>query len=82
MLQPPPPLAPQEPDGAPQGMDGAALESAFTAKVDSCCSRFLLLHEGHSGLREPITMASKRLLQSSHLYSKIGIYLAWPLTGR
>ena len=63
-------------------MEGAALECAFTAKVDSCCSRFSLLHEGHSGLREPITMASKRLPQSSHLYSKIGINLAWPLTGR
>jgi hypothetical protein len=72
-LQPPPVPAPQDPGGAPQGIDVVALECALTANVESCCSSCLLLQEGHSGSREPITMASKRLPQSSHLYSKIGI---------
>jgi hypothetical protein len=48
-LQPPPLPAPQEPEGAPHGMELAVLECAFTAKVESCCSSFLLLQEGHSG---------------------------------
>jgi hypothetical protein len=71
-LQPPPP---QEPAGAPHGI-GEGLAWDWTAKVDSCCSSFLLLQVGHSGSREPMTIASKRFPQSSHLYSKIGISFA------
>jgi hypothetical protein len=67
-----PPELPQDPAGAPQGV-ALELLPALTANEESCCSSFLLWQEGHSGLREPITIASKRLPQFSHLYSKIGI---------
>jgi hypothetical protein len=82
-LQVPPP-PPHAPDGTPQGIDPAGLEFALTANVESCFSSFLLWHEGHSGLREPITIASNLLPQSLHLYSKIGIssFFLWPLDSR
>jgi hypothetical protein len=71
-LQVPPP-PPHAPVGAPQGIDRVELVPPLTANVESCFSSFLLWQAGHSGLREPITIASNLLPQSLHLYSKIGI---------
>ncbi len=59
-----PPEGPQEPAGAPHGMALLPEDAERAEKVDSCWSNLLLLHSGHSGLRDPRTMASKRLPQS------------------
>lgn len=46
---------------------------ADTANTESCFSSAPLLHDGHSGWRDPLTIVSKACPQSRQMYSKIGI---------
>jgi hypothetical protein len=66
--------SPQAPQAA-MGMASAADPSPFTpaANTDSCFSRDVLLHEGHSTVVDARTSVSKWLLHPLHTYSNIGI---------
>jgi hypothetical protein len=57
------------------GISPAADRWPFTpaANTESCFSRDVPLHEGHSTVVEARTSASKWLLHPLHTYSKIGI---------
>jgi hypothetical protein len=72
----------QGPCGSPQRPHppGAAIGTsrpgalADTAKTESCFSSALLLHEGHWGVRPPVTMVSNAWPHSRHTYSKMGMH--------
>src|SRR5688572_25849871 len=68
--------SPHEPHGASSGTDFAAPKAvgALAENTESCLSRLVLRHEGHSGTIEPRTRTSKPLRHSLQTYSYIGIH--------
>jgi len=52
---------------------GAPVRGAPAAKTENCCARFRPWQLGHAAWREPMISASKGLLQSLQMYSKMGI---------
>jgi len=51
--------SPHRPQPPWEGIRPSVVPPADTAKTESCFSSAWLLHEGHSGWREPLTMVSK-----------------------